>query len=198
MTLFAPGSTGWMIRHEMRLTWRYMIGLTGGKSRLIVSMIILVVVALTFGAIGGYASRLLTPARHAAALAERRRHRRHGAVLHHHLDAGPVAVDGDHRLLRPGRPRPFADRADQTPAAPDRAHAGHGGQRCVGLHGLPGALPDLRGGGRRPLELARRPWWSLSPEPDDDRCRRGDAPWALVRVPSGRAAPAPWPRCWAC
>ena len=64
MTLFAPGSTGWMIRHEMRLTWRYMIGLTGGKTRgLIIMLCVLGAMALLFGIPIGYATRLLTAAR---------------------------------------------------------------------------------------------------------------------------------------
>jgi ABC-2 type transport system permease protein len=64
VSLFAPGSTGWMIRHEMRLTWRYMIGLTGGKTRgLIVMLCVLGAMALLFGIPVGYATRFLTGAR---------------------------------------------------------------------------------------------------------------------------------------
>jgi ABC-2 type transport system permease protein len=64
VSLFAPGSTLWMIRHEMRLTLRYMIGLTGGKTRgLIIMLVALAAAALLFGIPVGYATRFLTGAR---------------------------------------------------------------------------------------------------------------------------------------
>lgn len=33
MSLIAPGSLGWFLRHELRLSWRYMAGAAGGRGR---------------------------------------------------------------------------------------------------------------------------------------------------------------------
>ena len=60
--VFAPGGTGWLIRHELRLTWRQMTTRDGGNRRLVIALVIVGLVALGFGAMGGFASRLLTPA----------------------------------------------------------------------------------------------------------------------------------------
>jgi ABC-2 type transport system permease protein len=59
---FAPGGTGWLIRHELRLSWRQLTLRDGGNRRLIISLVVVGLVALGFGAMGGFASRLLTPA----------------------------------------------------------------------------------------------------------------------------------------
>jgi ABC-2 type transport system permease protein len=57
-----------MIRHELRLTWRFMIGLTGGKTRgLIIMLCVLTGAALLVGIPIGYATRFLTEARMAQA-----------------------------------------------------------------------------------------------------------------------------------
>lgn len=60
MSAFAPGTTPWFLRHELRLTWRYWIGATGGKHRtLIVSFVILGVMALVFGGLGAVGLRFV-------------------------------------------------------------------------------------------------------------------------------------------
>ena len=53
-----------MIRHELRLTWRYMIGMMGGKVRsMVILTIVMVVAAFAIGIPMGLASRLLTTGR---------------------------------------------------------------------------------------------------------------------------------------
>jgi ABC-2 type transport system permease protein len=53
-----------MIRHELRLTWRFIVGRTGGKTRgLIVGLGIVATVALLIGIPIGYSTRFLTEAR---------------------------------------------------------------------------------------------------------------------------------------
>ena len=64
MIALAPGSIPWMIRHELRLTWRYMIGMMGGKVRsMVILTIVMVVAAFAIGIPMGLASRLLTTGR---------------------------------------------------------------------------------------------------------------------------------------
>lgn len=59
--LFAPGGIGWLVRHELRLSWRYMTTRDGGHRRVIILLSIVGAAALGLGAMGGFASRLLTP-----------------------------------------------------------------------------------------------------------------------------------------
>jgi ABC-2 type transport system permease protein len=60
VSLFTPASVGWFLMHELRLSWRYMVGRSGGKTRgLVIGFIILGVVALAIGAPVGFLSRML-------------------------------------------------------------------------------------------------------------------------------------------
>jgi ABC-2 type transport system permease protein len=59
VTLFPSGSTLWMIRHDVRLTWRRFS--TGRKNNvgLIITLILLVIPVVVGGAMGGWALRLI-------------------------------------------------------------------------------------------------------------------------------------------